>query len=470
MPTPDSFYSLSRENLLLYEDALFTSLINSMADYYSTRNDQSVWGAFLRGAAMEMARLEFDYAYDLVSKNPQYLTPPDIKRQYADYLQLPSNYPQPTQFDAGDLTGSTTPMQYPIGYRDMILNLINAYQQGATVGAIADIIYAYTGKTIVVQEFFRNIPRNGTSGYYDASYRNTLGVAVNVGGSNLSSDIQNLNQLQQITQSLYAAMDLAKPAHVGIDFSLVFGEGETLDTYISGITDTLKITFNFVDGGNFNPMLNVAPIRNLKNPTTTLAAWGLAFTPTLSPAAWEALAPAAWSSSAMYIKGSVVQEGSVVYRAKKASTNVAPATNNAAWLALACPIPQQAYTFDGTNYNVGVAPWTPSTNVFLGQLVVDVNGNTQVATTAGMTGSETPTYETFSTEVGGVTNEGSVTWECLGVAAYTNPATWILIADKNGNPTGEVSNWSMEHPTGLLAPRMDTVWEIKNDSFDGDVF
>ena len=471
MPNADAFYETGSEQLLLYRDAEFTSLLNNVANYYSTINDQSIWGAFLSALASEMSRIEFCYAYDLVAKNPQYLTPPDIKRQYSGYLNIPGNYPQPTQFDMGDLTGSTNPPQYPIGFRDMCLDLIYAFRRGAVAGAISDVIYAYTGKSITVQQFYQNIPRkNGASGYYDASWRNTVGVAVNVGGSNTSADIQNLNQLQQVTQSLSGAMDLAKPAHVGIDLSISFGEGETLENYIMGLQDTLKITFKFVDGGQFNPMLYMAPIRNLKNPQTTLAAWGLAIKPTLTPAAWAALAPAVWSSATSYVKGAIVLNGLTVYRAKKASLNVEPNGTNTSWLVLSCPFPQQAYSFDGTNYNVGIAPWTPSTDVFLGQLVVDVNGNVQVAITAGTTGSETPIYSTFKMEVGGMTTEGSVTWECLGASPYTNPSTWILIVDKNGNPTGEVSNWSELHPAGLLAPRLDATWAIKNDRFNGDVF
>jgi hypothetical protein len=38
--------------------------------------------------------------------------------------------------------------------------------------------------------------------------------------------------------------------------------------------------------------------------------------------------------------------------------------------------------------------------------------------------------------------------------------------DSNNNPTGEVANWDVSHPMGLLAPRTDLVWEIGG----GDTF
>src|SRR6266498_274127 len=121
---PDVLYLRSREDLLQYEDSRLNSLINGLANYYTTRNDQSLWGAILRSVAMELARLEYAYAYDLVNKQPQFLTPSDIKRRWADPLFLSRNYPSATQFD--------------LDFRTMLVDLINAYKEGATTQSIHD--------------------------------------------------------------------------------------------------------------------------------------------------------------------------------------------------------------------------------------------------------------------------------------------------------------------------------------------
>ncbi len=239
----DQYYLRSREDLLQFEDARYTSLINAIANFYTTRNDQSMWGSFIRAIAIELARIEYMYSYDIVAKNPVYLTPPDIKRQYADPLHVTGTFQQSSQFDSGDFgtqgsgfmtwapatdyilgsvvldsngnlqvvtTAGTTgasvpswslgleavtsdntivwanygtapnPLAYPIGYRDMLVDLLFAYQNGATVTSIQDVIYAYTGKNIVVDELYKKITKGG---YYDQSDRNTIAVSVNVGGS-----------------------------------------------------------------------------------------------------------------------------------------------------------------------------------------------------------------------------------------------------------------------------------------------
>ena len=221
----DEYYLRSREDLLQYEDARYQSLINAMANFYTMRNDQSVWGSFLRAISIELARIEYMYSYDVVAKDPQYLTPPDIKREYADPLFVTGNFQQLSQFDSGSFgasfgqwaagtgiilrtaildsngniqiattagqsgsvepswtltTGATTDdggvvwtnagaapatLAYPIGYRDMLVDLLAAYQEGATAKSIQDVIYAYTGKNIVVEELYKEI----ANGFYDQS-------------------------------------------------------------------------------------------------------------------------------------------------------------------------------------------------------------------------------------------------------------------------------------------------------------
>src|SRR5271166_951995 len=214
---PDLLYQKTREQLLPYEDARLNSLLQAVADFYVTRNDQSIWGNFLRGLAVELARLDYDYSYDIVNKDPSLLTPPDIRRRWAAPLYVSSNWPSANQFD--------------VQYKQMLVELLQAYRMGTTVAAIQDVIFAYTGLQIQVVELYKEIG----NGVYDQSDRNSISVSVQVGtaGSNPLNSITSLAQLQVIVQSLYGAIALAKPAHVGIEFTTVFGVGEDLDCLIS---------------------------------------------------------------------------------------------------------------------------------------------------------------------------------------------------------------------------------------------
>src|SRR5271170_4373706 len=215
---PDLLYLRSREDLLQYEDARFNSLIQAMTDFYSTRNDQSIWGNFLRALAIELSKLDYDYSYDLVNKDPSLLTPPDIRRRWAAPLYISGNWPSPGQFDTQ--------------YKQMLVSLLTAYKEGITVEAIQDVILAYTGISIEVIELYKEIG----NGVVDQSDRNTISVSVIVGNatSNPTTTVTSLVQLQTIIQSLYNAIALAKPAHVGLEFTTVFGvdtgEGEQNET------------------------------------------------------------------------------------------------------------------------------------------------------------------------------------------------------------------------------------------------
>ena len=90
-------------------------------------------------------------------------------------------------------------------------------------------------------------------------------------GSNPLTEVQSLQQLQEIVQSLYGAIDLAKPAHVGLEFTTVFAEAEQLTL---NIVDTWRLIILEIENPPLNPMLYVAPIFNVKNPKTTLSSWG----------------------------------------------------------------------------------------------------------------------------------------------------------------------------------------------------
>lgn len=214
---PDLLYLRSREDLLRFEDARFNSLVQGVADFYATRNDQSIWGNFLRALAIELSKLDYDYSYDLVNKDPSLLTPPDIRRRWAAPLYISSNWPSPQQFDTQ--------------YKQMLDELIAAYRMGTTVEAIQDVIFAYTGININVVELYRQIG----NGVFDQSDRNAISVSVQVGGagSNPLNTVTSLVQLQTIIQSLYNAIALAKPAHVGLEFTTIFGEAEDLDCILS---------------------------------------------------------------------------------------------------------------------------------------------------------------------------------------------------------------------------------------------
>src|SRR5271157_997826 len=267
-PTPpDVTYIRTREDLLQYEDARFNSLIQAVANYYIVSNDQSFWGDVLRAVAQELARLEYDYAYDIVNKQPIYLTPPDIKRRFAAPLYINRLYP------------TSDPVQSDLAYKMMLVNLIPAYQMGATVASLEAIIKAYTGLTIEVLELYKFIGQ----GFFEQSDRNAISVSVNVGGNNPLDDITQLNQLQAITNALYGAIDLGKPAHVGLEFKTVFGTNENASPFVSegtstfygtvnpqGITDQLRIIIRIVEAQPFNPMLWQAPDLLASTPRTGL--------------------------------------------------------------------------------------------------------------------------------------------------------------------------------------------------------
>ena len=211
----DVFYLRTREELLPFEDSILNALQQGTPNYYTPRNDQSIWGEIQRAVARELAKLEYYYAYDQVGKNSQFLTPPDIRRRWADPLFISRIFPQTNQSD--------------LSFRTMLVELLQAYRQGATVSELQNIIFAYTGLTITVLELFKFIGQ----GFFDISDHNAITVSINVGGTNPFADITNLQQLQAITQTLYNALDLGKPAHVGLKLATVFGSDENIDLYVT---------------------------------------------------------------------------------------------------------------------------------------------------------------------------------------------------------------------------------------------
>jgi hypothetical protein len=253
---PDLLYDKTREQLIQYEDAHFAALMASIPDCYTSQSDSTLWGSILRILAEELARLEYDYAYDIVGINPAYLTPPDLKRRWAAPLQINKSYPESSQFD--------------LDYKALIVALLAAYPEGCTLDAIGKVITAYTGETVVVQELYKLIG----NGLYDDSDRNTIKVSLNTTSVQPLSQLASANLLQTLAQNLYSAIDLAKPAHIGLDYSLTFGTAENMATLIASWTDKLKIVFHGVEPAPLPPIFTLAPMEDPTSPDTRLTAYG----------------------------------------------------------------------------------------------------------------------------------------------------------------------------------------------------
>jgi len=252
---PDALYDKDRQSLLKYEDSRFNSIINAVANYYTSLTDQTIWGSILRVIASEMARLEYDYAYDIVGKDPRFLTPPDEVRRWRAPLFISGDYPTQTQYD--------------LDFKLMMMRLIQAYRSGATLEQMQNVIYAYTlQNNITIVELYKLIGQ----GFYQQSDRNTVLVTVQVG------DLSTLQSLPYITKDLYGAIDLIKPAHVGVNLTTIFGENEDIaafseDISISdtGITDLLTITYQLIEEEPYPSQFTFAPLLNPKSPVTVLA-------------------------------------------------------------------------------------------------------------------------------------------------------------------------------------------------------
>jgi hypothetical protein len=254
----DIAYLRTREDLLRYEDARFNALMSAVANFYISRNDDNLWGHVQRAVAIELARLEYMTAYDIVAKNPEYLTPPDIKRRFATPLFISSGYPGSTQYD--------------LDYKQMIVNLIPAYQQGSTAIAIAEIIEAYTGKMITVVELYKKVGDG-----YNMTDHNGIVVSINYGSGNpsdLEINIVNINQIQQITSNLYTAIDLNKPAHIGLNFTTIQTESLSMESILNSITDFLRIYVCNTDTGTWETTFTQSPFYDQTLPETQLTALG----------------------------------------------------------------------------------------------------------------------------------------------------------------------------------------------------
>lgn len=108
---------------------------------------------------------------------------------------------------------------------------------------------------------------------------------------------------------------------------------------------------------------------------------------------------------------------------------------NRAVIGFVCVPGQQDYT---------IFNWTASTNVSVGTVVVDSNGNSQIVTIAGETGSSIPTWNTTT---GLTTVDNGVTWTNSGPIGLSNGSTnyslgWIESASvKITIPNGGATVW-----------------------------
>ena len=253
---PDVLYQRSREALLSYEDARFNTLAADIPNCYTQISDSTLWGCFVRALAQEMARIEYMLSYDLVALDPQYLTPPDIKRRWAGPLFINKSYPDITTYD--------------INYKAMLVGLLHAYPEGATVQAISDVVLAYTGQTVVIEELYKEIG----NGVYDDTYRNTIKLSLNAVGPDPLTETVSASRLIILAQNLYAGIDLAKPAHIGLDYSILFGNGEDLSSNIAAITDVLSLVFDGVEPSSLPLVFTDAPFFDPASPDTRLTAYG----------------------------------------------------------------------------------------------------------------------------------------------------------------------------------------------------
>lgn len=328
---PDLIYRKSRADLIQYEDARFRGLIGDVPNFYISRNDQTLYGDILRAVSQEMAWLEYLATYNLVNKDPQYLTPPDIKRRWAGPLQISSDYPSSLQ---GDLD-----------YKLMLRQLLLAYKQGTTLAGVTGVINAYANAPVTIVELYKLV-RAGDPGF-DFSDRNSIQVSVN------ADTVTTLDELQNLTADLYNAIALAKPAHVGIDFSIVFSEAEDLDALISEMTDNLTITFMFEDTGDTSQMLTLEPYTEGEVPTQ-LAAYGQVvgtmFANSLTTAQWTALQYPAFQTEYVGPNAAANYILNPTCYLDVALTQGAPATP--AEYAALTPTEQAAYTLanDGNYY------------------------------------------------------------------------------------------------------------------------
>ena len=244
----DAVYAKSRTDLNQFEFAAFAALRSFVPNFFKDGRDDTMWGWHLRGIAAQMAKLDFQTHYLIHGADPAFLTPADLLRRYAKPLRLNRNYPGVSQLDAD--------------FKTMILKLLAAYRLGATSASIEGVIAAYTGESYKVQELFKEI-----GAFYDQSDRNAIRIGVRL--TQGEGAITDVARVKDLVTDLYTAIDLAKPAHVGVNLTTVMEEDP--DLIILTLKDDLQITMLLIEEEPFDPMLHQGPFLNPETPDTGLA-------------------------------------------------------------------------------------------------------------------------------------------------------------------------------------------------------
>ena len=246
----DVVYRRSEVELEGLERASFQVMRNSVPDYYRDGRDDTLRGRALRAAARLMAQADFQTQYLLAGIDPSCLTPADLLRQYGKLLGLNRNYPGKTQYD--------------LDFKDMVLKLLAAYRLGATAESIRLVLEAYTGTAFTLEELFQGITPGG-----DISDRNAIRVGLGVGSTGINGDaVRDISRVADTVKDLYTAIDLAKPAHVGINLTTVLRDDA--DQITLGILDEFTITALFEEAEPGDPLLYEAPFMKASTPHTGL--------------------------------------------------------------------------------------------------------------------------------------------------------------------------------------------------------
>ena len=246
----DRVYTKSRVDLDQFERAAFAALRSFVPNFFKDGRDDTIWGQHLRGIAAQIARINYQTHYQIYGADPAYLNPADLLRRYGGPLHLNRNYPGTTQLDAD--------------FKVMVLALLDAYRLGSTAKSIEGVIRAYTGESYVVEELFKEI-----GGFYDQSDRNAVRIGVRLTQGSQNSSVTDVARVRDLVTDLYTAIDLAKPAHVGVNLTTVMEE--TPEPIILAITDDLQITILFQEGEPLEPLLHQAPFFSKDTPDTGLA-------------------------------------------------------------------------------------------------------------------------------------------------------------------------------------------------------
>jgi hypothetical protein len=144
---------------------------------------------------------------------------------------------------------------------------------------------------------------------------------------------------------------------------------------------------------------------------------------------WTNLGHATWQPNSAYAANQVITDstGSI----QTATTGGVTASSPPSWLQ---PESAGQVTPDGIIWQSGgKAPWQSDFLYAAGQLILDANGNVQSVQTGGISGDSVPTW---NQNAGQTTQDGGVTWNNLGRAAWkanTGYATGQAVLDSSGN-------------------------------------